>query len=271
MGYWIRIDADTLRKGTVRTMARTLGVSRHEVVGRLLAVWAQAEEVHGDRPEPRGDLVIPGWTGGDIDDEAGLAGFAEAMAAVGYLRIDEGGVTLPDYHWETAKERRLRAADRAKKARERRAERGASRDDGAHGTRSVRARGAQPAREVRCTKRSEAKRSAAPSPLTGREGAAAGDAARPDGGPRATPAEIQAADEAVRASMAALSREELAAAGSAIRGALTEWSQGGDDGARYAEWLLDRLNGCPPHADNEHWRRAFALHLTPAEPAGRTA
>lgn len=71
---WIKARTGLSRDPAVIYMARTLGITRHEVVGRLLEVWGWAD---GETE----DGVLYGVDAQFIDDIAGLAGFARAMAA----------------------------------------------------------------------------------------------------------------------------------------------------------------------------------------------
>jgi hypothetical protein len=112
MSGWIKVEKTTASKPEVRAMAKRLGVHRMHVFGCCVAVWQYA-----DSESQEG--LIPMLTADDIDEIVGLPGFALAMVDVGWLIIDDAGVTIPRFgahHGEGAK--RALAAERMRRSRE---------------------------------------------------------------------------------------------------------------------------------------------------------
>lgn len=102
---WIKMRVGLMSDPAVLGMARTLGLGRHEVVGRLYALWAWADENTED-----GNL--PGLSAADIDDVAGHEGFAKAMAATKpspWLSLSDAGVSFPKFSRHNGKSAKRRA------------------------------------------------------------------------------------------------------------------------------------------------------------------
>lgn len=96
----------------VISMAARLSINEFEVVGMLHHLWGWADTQSRDGH-------APGVTNVWIDRYVRHAGFAEVMIAVGWLEIDETGVTFPKFdrhNGETAKTRAL-AAERKRNQR----------------------------------------------------------------------------------------------------------------------------------------------------------
>jgi len=84
--------------------------SRFTTVGRLHAVWSWAGK-HAV------DGRVDGASSHVVDDVACLQGFAEAMTIVGWLRIDDQGIEIPDHdrhNGHSARERTLKSERQAR-------------------------------------------------------------------------------------------------------------------------------------------------------------
>jgi hypothetical protein len=108
---WIKLHAQTVNKPEVARMARMLNSRRQHVLGGLACVWQWADQncVNGQAIAPV-DYV---------DEIAGFDGFAKAMEAVGWLRIDGEELIFPNFerhNGESAKQRAL-AAERQTRSR----------------------------------------------------------------------------------------------------------------------------------------------------------
>ena len=100
-GDWIKIELTTPDKPEVIRMATALRLDQDTVVGKLIRVWAWADQnsVNGN------DVRV---TGAFLDRLTTKRGFAAAMRAVGWLSGDDGRLSLPNFdlhNGETAKER----------------------------------------------------------------------------------------------------------------------------------------------------------------------
>ena len=123
-GDWIKMRSALTSCPKVAAIARAVGtadefagLSRHAmrllVVGGLHAVWSAVNEHTSDG-------VMANSSVDDIDDLTGIAGFGQAMQAVGWIESDEGAATLtfPNFEeWNTPAKDRT-AAERMRKHRE---------------------------------------------------------------------------------------------------------------------------------------------------------
>lgn len=101
-GDWIKMRVDLVRDPAVKGISRELGISRFEVVGRLHSVWSWADQ-HLHSGDARG------VTENDVDDEAGLEGFAKAMQKEGWLKILSTGISFPNFERHNGKPAKDRA------------------------------------------------------------------------------------------------------------------------------------------------------------------
>ena len=101
-GDWIKIEHVTPDKPEVYRMARVLGITAEEVVGRLLRIWIWA-----DQQSQNGHAV--GVTKKDINDISRRDKFAEAMCEVGWLVGDDGELTFPNFERHNSETSKLRA------------------------------------------------------------------------------------------------------------------------------------------------------------------
>jgi len=111
---WIKLTCDLPDKWQTRCLARTLKVKVDEAVGKLFRFWVYAENqsVAG---------FLPRLTAADVDDIAGKKGFALALAAVGWLVVEDAGLRVPhfDEYMGAASREREAAAERMRRLRER--------------------------------------------------------------------------------------------------------------------------------------------------------
>lgn len=111
-GDWIKMRIALADDPAVISIAARLSVDEFEVVGMLHHLWGWADTQSRDGH-------APGVTNVWIDRYVRHAGFADAMVSVGWLGIDETGVTFPKFdrhNGETAKTRAL-AAERKRNQR----------------------------------------------------------------------------------------------------------------------------------------------------------
>ena len=102
-GDWIKMEVALPDKPEVWRMAGVLSIDADSVVGKLLRVWAWFDSHTED-----GNAV--GVSYPLLDRVAGVAGFAEAMALVGWLEQNGHVLTLPKFgrhNGKTAKNRAL--------------------------------------------------------------------------------------------------------------------------------------------------------------------
>lgn len=103
-GDWLKVEISTPEKA--ETMAITAAMGWDDIdltVGKLFRVWRWFDQqtIGGNAPGVNSAL---------LDRIAGATGFADAMQSVGWLVIDENGISLPNFdrhNGETAKSRAL--------------------------------------------------------------------------------------------------------------------------------------------------------------------
>lgn len=110
---WIKIQHGLIDKPEVMRMSEDLDISPYEVVGHLVAVWFWVDmNLSRNCPEVRG-------TKKGLDRVAGRDGFAEAMISVGWLRLENGILSVPNYDSHLSKSAKSRAEESKKKAKQR--------------------------------------------------------------------------------------------------------------------------------------------------------
>jgi len=87
---WIKIENTTLEKIEVARIATALGMDRYAVLGRLIRIWSYFDLLSRDGH-------IAGIDAAFIDGLVGFAGFCAQLVTVGWMRIDQAGVTLPNF------------------------------------------------------------------------------------------------------------------------------------------------------------------------------
>lgn len=118
-GDWIKFEVSTLDKQEVSLLADMLGIDHDAVIGKLLRVWAWADQnvTIESNGESNGDSVTVCVTTSFLDRLTFCQGFSKALESVGWLVIGDRQVVLPNFarhNGKTAKERAL-AAKRAAK------------------------------------------------------------------------------------------------------------------------------------------------------------
>lgn len=121
---WIKIRTALLNELEVMHLARVLKVTKHDVVGRLVALWSWASGVTEDG-------TLPGCTFADIDAVVEKRGFAAALAAIpgratdaqgehtGWLVEIERGLVLPNFDRHNGSSGKARAQAAMRQARQR--------------------------------------------------------------------------------------------------------------------------------------------------------
>lgn len=100
-GDWIKVEVTLPDKPEVVRMAKMLGVDQDAICGKLLRIWAWADQntING--------TLIP-VTCDFIDRATYCPGFSNAMKEVGWLEGEDGGLTFPRFdrhNGQTAKQR----------------------------------------------------------------------------------------------------------------------------------------------------------------------
>lgn len=102
-GDWIKMRADIAEDPAVIGIAARLGLDEFSVVGRLQALWSWAD---GQSRDGHARGVTAEW----VNRKVQCDNFAQAMCHFGWLKVDDDGITIPnfDHHnGETAKTRAL--------------------------------------------------------------------------------------------------------------------------------------------------------------------
>jgi hypothetical protein len=109
---WIKIETVTAEKIEIARVATALGMDRYAVLGRLIRLWGYFDQHSLDGH-------IDSVNANFIDGLVGHPGFCAQLVAVGWMEIDDAGITLPNFdrhNGATAKSRAL-AAQRLEKHR----------------------------------------------------------------------------------------------------------------------------------------------------------
>lgn len=105
-GEWLKFEANTPEKPEVLAITIAMGWDDPDLtVGKLMRVWRWFDQqtVNGNAPSVTAAL---------LDRLLGVSGLCQAMANVGWLVIDDHGLTLPNFdrhNGKTAKDRALTA------------------------------------------------------------------------------------------------------------------------------------------------------------------
>ncbi|MDQ0035907.1 hypothetical protein J2W30_003680 [Variovorax boronicumulans] len=102
-GDWIKMRADLAEDPAVIAIGAKLGMDEFSVVGRLQCLWSWAD---GQSRDGHASGVTQQW----VDRKVQRDGFAQAMCDVGWLSVDNSGITFPNFdnhNGETAKTRAL--------------------------------------------------------------------------------------------------------------------------------------------------------------------
>lgn len=101
---WIKMRVDLATHPKVDRLAVLLGRDEFYVVGALFAFWSWADK-HAV------DGRVDGATSRLVDKVTRVDGLAAALESVGWLAVDDGGISLPRFHdhnGDSAKERSLK-------------------------------------------------------------------------------------------------------------------------------------------------------------------
>lgn len=107
-GDWIKIEHALPQKTEVFGIARRVGQSRAEVVGRLVTFWSWADENSVDG----NNLTL---TSQEVDEIVGLPGFAAAMRAEGWLGGRDNSLQLPNWQRHNGNSAKARALEKEAK------------------------------------------------------------------------------------------------------------------------------------------------------------
>ncbi|OLL27450.1 hypothetical protein BTH42_31890 [Burkholderia sp. SRS-W-2-2016] len=99
---WLKIESNTPDKPEVWAIAAALSMDRDAVFGKLFRVWRWFDE-HTENGNARSVTKTL------VDETAGVSGFADAMIAVGWLSIDDDGISMPHFDWHTGASAKKRA------------------------------------------------------------------------------------------------------------------------------------------------------------------
>jgi len=90
-GDWMKFEKATLNKPEVFEMAGNLGIDPDAVVGKLLRVWDWFDDQSVDG-------YAPVTLAAQLNRNTGCDGFTQAMQEVGWLTIEDGKLSLPNFH-----------------------------------------------------------------------------------------------------------------------------------------------------------------------------
>lgn len=120
-GDWIKMRVGLLTHPKVIRMASALKADRFRIVGGMLAVWSVFDQHSADGR-------LDGYTTQLLDDAIGWRGFSGSMAAIGWLEVDDEGLTAPEFEEHNSASAKRRASETKRKKNDRGA------DKTAHGS-----------------------------------------------------------------------------------------------------------------------------------------
>lgn len=104
-GDWIKIEHVTPDKPEVLQMSQELNIDQDAVLGKLTRVWIWADQ-QSIEGEVRNDFVT---LSNGINRLTSVIGFANAMQKAGWLSINDGVVSFPNFDRHNGKTAKLRA------------------------------------------------------------------------------------------------------------------------------------------------------------------
>ena len=113
MNPWIKWTVGLERKSEVRAIARQLQITPAEAAARCMMFWSWC-----DSETSNGSIRA---TEDDVDDEAGIRGFARAMQEENWLLPCGDGFQLGNWDRHNGKSAKARALAAERKAQERKA------------------------------------------------------------------------------------------------------------------------------------------------------
>lgn len=111
-GDWIKMRADLLTSPKVVRIASALRADRLRVIGGMHAVWCLFD-VHSE------DGSLDGYTPEVLDEIIGWPGFSDAIAAVQWLEIGDGFLSVPRFDEHNGQSAKRRAQEAQRKSKER--------------------------------------------------------------------------------------------------------------------------------------------------------
>lgn len=109
-GDWIKMRTRLHEDPAVERMVELTGLDAFGVIGRLHRLWSWASEQFRNG-------CAPGVTDVRIDARVAHNGFARAMCDVGWLRIEDGGISFPRWNTHNSKSAKVRALARERMKR----------------------------------------------------------------------------------------------------------------------------------------------------------
>lgn len=124
---WIKWVHGLAKKPEVMQIAFRLGRSRHEAAGILMELWEWADEnvmvdetASGFDPDDcPGSVRLGEQSLQLLDATIGVAGLADALAAVGWIQVRSGSIVFPNFGRHNGKSAKARALDSARKRADR--------------------------------------------------------------------------------------------------------------------------------------------------------
>ena len=110
---WIKVEHGLIDKPEVMELAEILEISPHQTVGHLIQFWCWVDR----NLSPECPLVKGTKRG--LDRVAGVDGFGTALETVGWLQVEEGMISVPNYDAHLSQSAKKRANDQRKKAKQR--------------------------------------------------------------------------------------------------------------------------------------------------------
>ena len=113
MGQWIKWTKGLVRKPEIVRIGDAMSISDGEAAARCMEVWEWAD-----------DITVDGFVEGvgirAVDRIAG-DGFGQALIDVGWLIVDDHGLTFPNFQRHNGRSAKARGldADRKRRSRER--------------------------------------------------------------------------------------------------------------------------------------------------------
>jgi hypothetical protein len=112
-GDWIKIRCGLHQDPDVIGIAAQVGLDEYATTGRLMALWAWADQNTADGHAP---TVTESW----LDRFLQCDGFAAAMVTVGWLEVNEGdGIRIPDFESHNGQNAKKRAQAQKRKQKQR--------------------------------------------------------------------------------------------------------------------------------------------------------
>ena len=107
MAHWIKVEVSTPDKTEMRVIARECHCSRADAFLAFFLFFRFADTQTDDG-------TLPMLTAADVDDIAGLPGFANAMETVGWLTVTSTGFTVRNWDRHNGQSAKRRAINQAR-------------------------------------------------------------------------------------------------------------------------------------------------------------